>query len=91
MPRRVGHLVERLETGNLRVGITPTQLDDLDRVARTTANRLGSSVIVAGLLISSALLARVNDFRWLAVVGFVLSFLVGTYMVWKIIRTPGDL
>jgi ubiquinone biosynthesis protein len=91
MPRRVGHLVERLETGTLRVGITPTDLGDLERVVRTGANRLGAAVIVTGLLVSSALLARVHDFRWLAVVGFVLSFLMGTYMVWKIVRTPGDL
>jgi ubiquinone biosynthesis protein len=91
MPRRLGHLVERLETGTLRVGITPTGLDDFERVARTTANRLGSAIIVTGLLVASALLARVNEFRWLAVVGFVLSFMIGAYMLWKIIRTPGDL
>jgi predicted unusual protein kinase regulating ubiquinone biosynthesis (AarF/ABC1/UbiB family) len=91
MPRRIGQLVERLETGTVRVGITPTQLHELDAVVRTGANRLGSAIIVAGLLVASALLARVHDFRWLAVVGFVLSFLVGLYMVWKIVRTPGDL
>jgi len=91
MPRRVGNLVERLETGTMRIGVTPTGLDDFERVMRTTANRLGSAIIVTGLLVSSALLARVSDFRWLAVVGFVLSFVVGSYMVWKIVRTPGDL
>jgi hypothetical protein len=48
-------------------------------------------MIVAALLIASALLARVHDLRWFAFVGFGLSFLLGIYMVWKIIRTPGDL
>ena len=37
------------------------------------------------------LLARVHDLRWLAAVGFALSFVLGLYMVWKIIRTPGEL
>ena len=42
-------------------------------------------------LVSSAPIARVHDLRWLAAVGFALSFVLGLYMVWKIIRTPGEL
>jgi ubiquinone biosynthesis protein len=91
MPRRLGHVVERLETGTLKVGIAPTDLHDFERVARSTANRIGSALIVTGLLIASALLARVHDLRWVAGVGFVLAFALGLYMVWKIIRTPGEL
>jgi ubiquinone biosynthesis protein len=91
MPRRVGHLVERLETGTMKVGIAPTALGDLERIVRSAANRVGSAMIVAALLIASALLARVHDLRWFAFVGFALSFLLGLYMVWKIIRTPGEL
>jgi ubiquinone biosynthesis protein len=91
MPRRVGQLVSRLETGTLKVGIAPTDLGDLEGVARSAANRIGSSIIVAALLVASALLARVHDLRWLAAVGFVLAFVLGLYMVWKIIRTPGEL
>jgi ubiquinone biosynthesis protein len=91
MPRRLGQLVSRLETGTLKVGVAPTDLKGLEAVLRSTANRIGSSIIVAALLIASALLARVNDLRWLAAVGFVLAFVLGLYMVWKIIRTPGEL
>ena len=91
MPRRVGQLVSRLETGTLKVGIAPTDLHDLEGVARSAANRIGAALIVAALLIASALLARVDDLRWIAAVGFVLAFALGLYMVWKIIRTPGEL
>lgn len=91
MPRRVGHVVERLEMGALKVGIAPTDLHDFERVARSAANRIGSALIVAGLLIASALLARVDDLRSVAAVGFVLAFMLGLYMIWKIIRTPGEL
>jgi predicted unusual protein kinase regulating ubiquinone biosynthesis (AarF/ABC1/UbiB family) len=89
MPRKVGHLVDRLEEGTLKVGITPTGLGELEALLRTAANRLGSAVIIAGLLIASALMARVND--TVALVGFVLSFALGLYVLWKIVRTPGDL
>lgn len=91
MPRRIGHLVDRLETGTMKVGVVPTDLGDIEHVLRSVANRIGAAMIISGLLISSALLARVHDFRWLAAVGFVVSALFGLYMVWKIIRTPGEL
>jgi hypothetical protein len=48
-------------------------------------------MIVVGLLISSALLARVHDLRWYAFGGFCGAVVLGVYMVWKIIRTPGEL
>jgi hypothetical protein len=48
-------------------------------------------VIVASLLIASALLARVHDLRWVAFTGFCCAFALGVYMVWKIIRPPGEL
>ena len=69
MPRRVSQLVGRLEQGTLKVGIQPTGLDELEHVARSTANRLGAAMIISALLISSALMARVNE--TVALIGFV--------------------
>jgi len=43
------------------------------------------------LLVSSALLARVHDLRWLAFGGFCCAFVLGLYLLWKIIRTAGGL
>jgi ubiquinone biosynthesis protein len=89
LPRQVGQTVSRLETGTLKVGIVPTDLGGLERVMRTTANRLGVALIIAGGLISSALMARVNETVSLA--GFSVSVLLGLYWLWKIVRTPGEL
>ena len=89
MPRRAAQLVSRLENGTLRVGIQPTGLDELEHVARSVANRLGAAIIIAALLIASALMARVNE--TVALIGFVLSVVLGIYELWKIFRTPGDL
>ncbi len=91
LPRRVGQIADRLEEGTLKVGIVPTGLDDIEHVLRSVANRVGASIIVVGLLLASALLARVHDLQWLAFGGFCLAFLLGAYMLWKIIRTPGEL
>jgi ubiquinone biosynthesis protein len=89
LPRRVGQAVDRLETGTLKLGIVPTDLHGLERVLRTTANRLGVALIIAGGLISSALMARVNE--TVALVGFLVSVVLGLYWLWKVIRTPGEL
>jgi ubiquinone biosynthesis protein len=89
LPRRVGQLVGRLETGTLKIGIEPTGLGELEHLARSVANRLGAALIIAALLVASALMARVNDA--VAVVGFALSVALGLYELWRIYRTPGDL
>ena len=82
-------IADRLETGTLKVGIEPTGLDELEHSLRSLANRLGAALIVVGLLISSALMARVD--HTVALVGFLLASALGLYMLWRILRTPGDL
>jgi ubiquinone biosynthesis protein len=89
LPRRVGQIADRLQTGTLRVGISPTGLEELEAIVRSAANRIGAAVIIAGLLLASALMARVND--GIAVVGFTVAAVLGLYMLWKILRTPGSL
>jgi ubiquinone biosynthesis protein len=89
MPRKVGHLVDRVEEGTLKVGITPTGLGELEALLRSTANRVGVAVIIAGALVASALMARVND--TVSLVGFLVSSALALYVFWKIVRTPGTL
>jgi ubiquinone biosynthesis protein len=89
VPRRIAQIADRLETGTLKVGVEPTGLDELEHTLRSLANRLGAALIVVGLLISSALMARVD--HTVALVGFLLASALGLYMLWRILRTPGDL
>lgn len=89
LPRRIGQVTDKLEEGTLRIGITPANLEELEAVMRSAANRIGAAIIVAGLLLASAWMARVNDV--LAVVGFAVASALGLYMLWKILRTPGSL
>jgi predicted unusual protein kinase regulating ubiquinone biosynthesis (AarF/ABC1/UbiB family) len=89
LPRRVAQLADRLETGTLKVGVEPVGLDQTEHMLRSLANRLGAALIVVGLLIASALMARVD--HTVALVGFFLSGTIGLYMIWRILRTPGEL
>jgi ubiquinone biosynthesis protein len=89
LPRRISHLVNRAETGTLKFGIVPSDLDELEHVVRSFANRLGAAIIIAALLVSSALIADV--YETVALVGFGIAVALGLYELWKIFRTPGDL
>jgi hypothetical protein len=89
MPRRLAQLAEQLEAGTLKVGVAPTDLHEVDRLLRSTANRVGAALIVVGLLVSSALMARVN--HGVSLAGFLVSALLALYLLWKIVRTPGEL
>jgi predicted unusual protein kinase regulating ubiquinone biosynthesis (AarF/ABC1/UbiB family) len=89
LPRRVAQVVDRLETGTLKVGVAPTDLGGLEHVMRSVANRIGTAMIVVGLLVSSALMARVSHL--VALIGFCLSGAIALYLLWRVIRTPGEL
>jgi ubiquinone biosynthesis protein len=89
MPRKLAQLVQKVETGTLKVGIAPVELEDFENLLRSTANRMGAAIIIAALLIASALMARVN--HALSVVGFLAATALGLYMLWRIMRTPGGL
>jgi predicted unusual protein kinase regulating ubiquinone biosynthesis (AarF/ABC1/UbiB family) len=89
LPRRMAQLVQKVESGSLKVGIAPVDLDGFERLLRSTANRIGAAMIISALLIASALMSRVN--HAFSVVGFVCAAALGLYMLWRIARTPGGL
>jgi ubiquinone biosynthesis protein len=91
MPRRLAHVLSELEQGSLKIGVVPTGLNELEANLRSIANRLGAAVIIGAILLASAILAQVHRFEWLAVAGFCLAGVLGLYMLYKIIRTPGGL
>jgi hypothetical protein len=91
LPRRVGHVLSELEQGSLKIGIVPTGLGELEHNLRSIANRVGAAIIVSALLLASSIIVRVHRFEWVGIVGFALAVGLGLYMVWKIVRTPGEL
>jgi ubiquinone biosynthesis protein len=89
MPRRIAQLVQKIETGSLKVGVAPVELEDFEHLLRSMANRVGAALIVSSLLIASALMANVNHL--LSTIGFLCAAALGLYMLWRIARTPGGL
>jgi ubiquinone biosynthesis protein len=89
MPRRISQVVRQVETGTLKIAVAPTELESFEHLLRSTANRIGAALIVAALLIASALMAPVN--HDVALGFFCFAAALGLYMLWRIMRTPGGL
>jgi hypothetical protein len=84
-------VLNELEQGTFKVGVNPTGLGELEAHLRSIANRVGAAIVIAALLLASAVVVQVDRFAWVGIAGFVVAVVLGLYMVWKIIRTPGEL
>ncbi|HEY2311718.1 MAG TPA: AarF/UbiB family protein [Gaiellaceae bacterium] len=91
LPGRIGSVMSELERGTLTIGVVPTGLEELEANLRSIANRVGAAMIIGALLLASSLLVRAHAVEWLGVAGFCLAAVLGLYMIWKIVRTPGEL
>lgn len=89
LPRRVAQIAEKLETGTVKIGVAPVELRDFEHLLRSAANRMGAALIIAALLLSSALMAHVD--HTISIVGFFVAVALALFMIWRILRTPGGI
>ena len=85
LPDRLSSTLDKVERGELELNMNHTGLDDLK-------NQLSISLIVAALLVGSsiAILAdkgpKVWDISAIGFIGFVLSAVIGIYLIYKYLR-----
>ena len=102
LPNRLDDLWDQLDEGNLTVGVSVRDLNMIIQRVDRIANRMAFSLIVAALIIGSALiLMGGTEIQALfqipgmdlaipvAQVSFVLAGLTGAWLLWSIIRTRG--
>ncbi len=101
MPRRVDLLTEQLERGEMTLGVDVRRLDQTLRRLEAMGNRISFSVVVAALIIGSALILLGGEsagvFRlpfWdvnlpIPQIGFVVAGLLGAWWLFSIIRSRG--
>ena len=88
LPRDINIILERIQSGKLYIQL---ELNGLDR----PVNRLVYGIIVASLIIGSAMLWSSNvpptvfGYSIIGVVGTMLSFLLGLFLVRKIVNSGG--
>lgn len=91
-PRRIGDIVEKMEQGRLRIGFEHRNLDGLLQTLEKIFSRLTIGVILAALIIGSSLIITtgvppiVIGYPLLGLVGYVVSALLGFWLIFDIMR-----
>ncbi len=97
-PSRLDDLWDQLEDGDVTIGITVRDLQMIIRRVDRIANRIAFALVVAALIIGSALILMgnaqfvipgLNYVIPVAQVSFILAGLTGAWLLWSIIRTRG--
>ncbi|MHB0856642.1 MAG: ABC1 kinase family protein [Anaerolineae bacterium] len=101
LPRRVDVLAQQLERGEMTVGVEVRHLQQAMRKLDAVGNRLAFSIIVAGIIVGSALvlmgaqgeavfrLPFTNVGLPIAQIGFIAAGLLGAWLLFSIVRSKG--
>jgi ubiquinone biosynthesis protein len=94
MPYQIHDTLEQIRDGQVEVGFRHEGLEELFSRLDHIFNRLVVGVIVAGGLVGSSLLGilatggpQIFGLHFLSVIGFIVSSLMGFWLVWGILRS----
>ena len=88
MPHQLGRTLGKLSRDELRVQLDVAGLDTLVQEVDRVGNRLAISLAMSALILASALLIRsVPESFWFAVPIFLLSSLLGLWLVYGVFRS----
>jgi ubiquinone biosynthesis protein len=92
LPDQVRRLARRLENNTLTLNLHHDGLDDMEEALQNSANRIALGVIIGSLIIGSSLIVTTHippylfGYPALGIVGYLLSAILGLYVIWDIIR-----
>ncbi|MBI5691372.1 MAG: AarF/ABC1/UbiB kinase family protein [Verrucomicrobia bacterium] len=92
LPFELRRLVRRLEHDSLAINLHHRGLEDHDDAVKIAANRISLGVIIGSLIIGSSLIVTTGiephllGYPALGIVGYLLSAVLGLYVIWDIIR-----
>lgn len=93
LPERMSHILEKVERGELAVRFRHENLDQVNRTLEDIASRLTVAIIIGAIVIGSSLLVtaevgpRLFGFPALGVVGYLISAVLGLWIVANILRS----
>lgn len=95
LPTALTQIVQKLRRGELHLGLEVQQLDRLIREFDTASNRLTLAIILAAIIVGSALIMQTRmppllmGYPVLGMLGFVISGVLGLGLVIAILRSGG--
>ncbi|MDQ8187034.1 AarF/UbiB family protein [Pelagicoccus sp. SDUM812002] len=92
IPEEGLRILKKIEKDNLKINLQHRGLEDLDDAISDASNKITLGIIIGCLLVGSSLIVTSNTppivfgFPILGIVGYVLSFLLGLYVAFDILR-----
>jgi ubiquinone biosynthesis protein len=93
VPEQLGQIVNKIVRGELSIRFEHENLGGLQRTLENTFNRLTLGVIIAAMIIGSSMIITTGvkpllfGLPALGVVGYLISGVLGLWLVFSIIRT----
>ena len=93
IPGELRRLLRRLEADNLTINLQHHGLTEQQAAMKSAANRIALGVIIGSLIIGSSLIVTTGNHPYLfgypalGIIGYLLSAILGLYVIWDIIRT----
>ena len=92
LPNDIFRIIRRIEHDDLTIKFQHQGLEDVDDALKTAANRITLGVIIGSLIVGSSLIIHTNvgpylfGYPALGMVGYMLSALLGFYVIFDIFR-----
>jgi ubiquinone biosynthesis protein len=93
LPRQIAQITEKIDRGELKIHFEHENLGGLRNTLENTSNRLTFGIIIAAMIIASSMIITTGvgpllfGFPALGIVGYVISGILGLWLIWNIIRT----
>lgn len=93
IPKRLVQILDRVSRGDLKVNFRFENIADLIKAMENSSNRLAFSIIIASLIVGSSMIITTGvgpllfGFPAIGVVGYIISAVLGLWLVFNIIRT----
>jgi ubiquinone biosynthesis protein len=86
VPKQLNELLVKLKKGELGVHFERKDLVQLEREIDKSSSKVSLGVIIAALIVASALVLQVNNGKWLSVIGFLIAIFLTINLFISIIK-----
>ncbi len=93
LPARIGRILEKVDHGDLNIQFEHRNLESMRSTLENVANRVTLALIVAAMIVGSSMIITTGvepllfGFPTLGVVGYMISAILGLWLIYNIIRT----